>query len=102
MDVEGYEWYAIEGGWNTIQKFKPTIQIEIHHKRLGSKKTIGILEKFKNEGYDVIYHDVDADDEGTFFDRKNSENFNIDDFIKMNMIKDYQRSFKLILEFIKN
>ena len=61
-----------------------------------------ILEKFKNEGYGVIYHDVGADDEGMFFDRKNPEIFTIDDFIKMKMIKDYQRSFKLILEFIKN
>ena len=102
MDVEGHEWYAIQGAWNTIQKFKPTIQIEIHHKRLGTKKTIEILEKFKNEGYGVIYHDVGADDEGMFFDRKNPKIFTIDDFIKMKMIKDYQRSFKLILEFIKN
>ena len=102
MDVEGYEWNALQGGWNTIHKYKPTIQIEIHHKRLGRKKTTEILEKFKNEGYDIIYHDVGADDEGTFFKRQNFEKFSIDDFIKMKMIKDYQRSFKLILEFKKN
>lgn len=100
MDVEGYEWIALQGGWKIIKKFKPTIQIEIHHKRLGTNITQNLLLKFKEEGYEVIFHDIDGD-EGTFFKRKNFKNYSIDDFINLKMIKKHQRSFKVILEYIK-
>jgi len=97
IDVEGYEWNVIRGGWDTIMKFKPTLQIEIHHKRLGSAITKKLLTQLKEEGYHVIFHDIGGD-EGTFFKRSTLQSLNIDDFLQMNMIKEHQRSFKLILK----
>lgn len=52
MDVEGYEMHVLEGAKESIQKFKPMIQIEIHVERLGTEKTKKLLDGFIGVGYD--------------------------------------------------
>jgi len=97
IDVEGYEWNTLQGGMSTIQKFKPTIQLEIHFTRIGYNITKQILEFLKNEGYEVIYDDLDSD-EGSWFKKAKKSKRNIDHFFNLDTIKKHKNSFKLILE----
>ena len=55
MDVEGYETDVYTGMRETIKKFNPMIQMEIHNIFLGSEKTNNLLKNFKNDGYEVKY-----------------------------------------------
>lgn len=54
-DVEGYELQVFEGAKNTIKKFKPMIQIEVHPDYLGKSKTKKFLEFLKNHDYQIKY-----------------------------------------------
>ena len=56
MDVEGYELQILEGSRNTIRKFKPMIQIEIHTKILGPKNLKKVLNDLKNFEYEIKYY----------------------------------------------
>ena len=56
IDVEGYEWQAIQGAIESIKNFKPTIQIEIHFPKIGLTKTLEIFKFFENQKYEIIYH----------------------------------------------
>jgi len=55
-DVEGYELRAFEGAKQTIKKFKPMIQIEVHPDYLGKNNTRKFLEFLRDEGYDIKYY----------------------------------------------
>lgn len=58
MDIEGSERLALNGGWKTIEKFRPHLLIEIHPKLLREKfgtDPQAIYQDFKNLGY-IIYH----------------------------------------------
>lgn len=55
MDIEGYDWHAIEGAKQTIHKFKPMIKIEIHYSVIGPMKTKQLFDFFKSEGYDKVF-----------------------------------------------
>lgn len=58
MDIEGSERLALNGGWSTIEKFKPHLLIEIHPgllERLFQTDPQTIYDDFKKLGYD-IYH----------------------------------------------
>jgi FkbM family methyltransferase len=62
MDIEGSERLALNGGWKTIEKFRPHLLIEIHPKLLREKfgaDPQDIYRDFKNLGY-RIYHLDDA------------------------------------------
>lgn len=54
-DVEGYELHVFEGAKNTIKKFKPMIQIEVHPDYMGKLETRNFLEFLENENYEVKY-----------------------------------------------
>jgi len=97
IDVEGYEWNVLQGAIKSLKKFVPTIQIEIHLSILGSTKTKQVLQFLKDLNYSVIYHDIGGD-EGVFLRRKTPQNFSIDDFLSLSIIKKHQNSFKLILK----
>lgn len=56
MDVEGYEFNILEGMKDTIKKFKPMIQMEVHTSLLGNEKTKKLLEWFMSENYEVVYY----------------------------------------------
>lgn len=56
MDVEGYEFNILEGMRNSIKKFRPAIQMEVHTRILGYKKTQKLLEWFMSEKYEVVYY----------------------------------------------
>jgi len=56
MDVEGYEFNILEGMQNSIKKFRPMIQIEVHTGILGHKKTQKLLEWLLSTKYEVIYY----------------------------------------------
>ena len=101
IDVEGYEWNTLQGGYLTIQKFKPTIQIELHFTRIGSQITHQILEFLKNEKYQVIYHDINGD-ESSWFKQTKKRKYNINDFFNLENIQKHKNSFKLILENARN
>ena len=96
MDVEGYEWYAIQGSLETIQKFKPTIQIEIHFNRIGMDITKKLLIYFKKENYKIIYHDIKSD--RNLFQKKQNLEYSFDDLMSTNIDLRNMNSFKLIIE----
>jgi len=100
FDVEGYEWFAIQGALKTIQIFKPVIQIEIHFNRLGRENTQKILKILKNENYQIIYHDISSDQR--LLDKSKSRAYRIDDFINANIDLKNINSYKLILENVNN
>jgi FkbM family methyltransferase len=58
MDVEGYEYNILQGMKNSIKKFKPMIQLEVHTSLLGEKKTKDLLEWLKIENYQIVYNIV--------------------------------------------
>ena len=73
MDVEGYEFHIIEGMKNTIEKFKPMFQIEVHTTLLGKEETRKFLKTFQNHGYEAKYYvprDIDLPIIGTNNDVK--------------------------------
>ena len=53
MDIEGYELSALLGAKETLRKFKPLLQVEIHPAEhwLGEDKTRRLLEYLKNPMY---------------------------------------------------
>ena len=55
MDVEGYEKQILEGGKESIRKFKPMIQVEVHLQRLGKDNTKKLLEELKTHGYNSAH-----------------------------------------------
>jgi FkbM family methyltransferase len=100
MDVEGYEWFAIQGALKTIQKFRPSIQIEIHFNKLGHETTQKILTILKNENYQIIYHDIRSDQR--LSNESESKKHDLDDFINRNVDLKSINSYKLILENVNN
>lgn len=58
MDIEGSERLALNGGWETIKKFRPNLLIEIHPyllENIFNADPQTIYDDFKALGYD-IYH----------------------------------------------
>jgi FkbM family methyltransferase len=56
MDVEGYELNILEGMEETLRRFKPLLQIEVHLFILGIESTRNLLNFFKNLGYNISYY----------------------------------------------
>lgn len=53
MDVEGYEYEIYQGMTRTVSKFRPKILVEIHYFDMGTDKTINLLGKMYEDGYEV-------------------------------------------------
>ena len=74
MDVEGYEFHILEGMRQTIQKFKPMFQIEVHKNIMGKNNTKKFIQEFQKNQYEVKYYiprDLDVPLIGSLKDVKN-------------------------------
>jgi FkbM family methyltransferase len=97
IDVEGYEWKTLEGGFKSIKLFKPTVQIEIHFPKIGLQTTLKIFNFFKDEKYDIIFYNESF--YNIFKKYTNSKNeLNIQTFLDYLPKHDPKISFKFILE----
>lgn len=55
MDVEGHEVEIFNGGRRTIERFRPTLLIEVHEDMIGLKNTVSFLQNLKSFGYNARY-----------------------------------------------
>jgi hypothetical protein len=55
MDVEGHEFEIIEGGWKTIERFKPDICMELHISILGFGRAVNLLARLMRIGYRIDF-----------------------------------------------
>jgi FkbM family methyltransferase len=65
LDVEGYEPLVINGGMNTIKKYKPIITLECWSSHKGTKSieyTTNTFEELINVGYEIIQIDSESAD----------------------------------------
>jgi len=98
MDVEGYESKIYSGMKETIKKFKPILQIEVHHLFIGIDSTKKLLHELKNDGYKVKYYipkDMDLPLMGNMSDIKK---INIDKLIQMTENDALPYVFQIFLE----
>jgi FkbM family methyltransferase len=98
MDVEGYEFYIYEGIRNSVKKYKPDMQIEIHAHHLGERKTRELLEKIKEDGYETEYYIVRQIDIPTVGDMDDVKKVKIDTLLEMLDEKRLPTSFLLFLK----
>jgi len=73
MDVEGYEFEILKGMLNTLEKYRPIIQIEVHRSIMGNentKKFFEILQKLDYEIKSYIPREIDTPMIGTLKDVK--------------------------------
>ncbi|WP_299290926.1 FkbM family methyltransferase [Nitrosopumilus sp.] len=74
MDTEGYEFNIFQGMRETIRKYHPIIQLEVHRSIMGQENTRNFLEGLRDDGYDVknyVPRDLDVPIIGTMDDVKN-------------------------------
>lgn len=98
MDVEGFEYNIFQGMENTIKKFKPIIQIEVHKSHMGKEKTKKFFEFFKKHHYQTKTFHHRALDLPMIGTEKDIQCFTIDQLIEMlekDMLPSY---FNLILK----
>ena len=101
MDVEGYEYHIFQGMKNTLEKFKPAIQIEIHKNLMGKQKTKEFFKNLQNYGYEIssyIPRDIDAPLIGRMKDVKN---YTINEILHMLEIDMLPSFFMLSLKYQK-
>jgi len=99
MDIEGSELRLFEGAKETIKKFKPMIQMELHPGHLGPENTKKLLEYLKSEGYEFSTFMIGYLDTPLVGTKRDIKNYKIDDLIKM---IDKGTHPKNILLFIEN
>ena len=97
MDVEGFEKHIFEGMKNTLSKFKPLIQIEIHASLMGYSETEKMFQILKDIDYEVMYYiprDVDVPIIGT---KKDIKQYQFDEIISKLKTKSIPNFFMLVL-----
>jgi len=73
MDVEGYEYHIFQGMQETLKRFMPLIQIEVHKSIMGNEDTKKLLLGLQNLNYETksyIPRDLDTPMIGTLKDVK--------------------------------
>ncbi len=98
MDVEGFELSIYDGMKETIKKFKPLLQIEIHNLIIGNKKTVQFLQSLKSDDYQTKFYlekDMDLPIIGSLEDVKTT---NIDQLIKLAEDDTLPYTFHVFLE----
>jgi FkbM family methyltransferase len=53
MDVEGYEWYILSGGFEALARLRPTLMIEFHVSSLGPTRSVSMLQMLERIGYSI-------------------------------------------------
>jgi FkbM family methyltransferase len=99
IDVEGFELNVLEGAKNLIQKYKPTIQIEIHCPKLGLNISRKILQIFLDESYEIIFFNEKLYKE--FKEKEGSKKMNLKNLISYIPNHNQKISFKIIMEYQK-
>ena len=99
MDIEGSELRLFEGAIQTIRKYKPMIQMELHPGHLGPDNTRKLLQFLKNEGYEFSTFMIGYLDTPLVGTRRDIKNYKIDDLLQM---IDNDIHPKNILLFIEN
>jgi len=99
MDIEGSELRLFEGAIQTIKKYKPMIQMELHPGHLGPENTRKLLKLLKNEGYEFSTFMIGYLDTPLVGTRRDIKNYKIDDLLQM---IDNDIHPKNILLFIEN
>lgn len=62
MDIEGWEFYAIDGMLNMLSKYHPVLFIELHERlinrdfRISAAKARDVVEKIERTGYKILYN----------------------------------------------
>jgi FkbM family methyltransferase len=83
MDVEGYEFNILEGMKNSIKKFRPMIQMEVHTRLLGFEKTKTLLEWLMNEKYEIVYYITRQLDCTTVGDMKDVKKYSLNELLDL-------------------
>jgi len=99
MDIEGYEFNAMKGMIETIEKHSPMLVIEFHNELLGVNKTKDLLNQLKNKNYVIDYvvdRDLDVPLVGTQKDIKKIS------FEKLDKMLDQNDTFRAFTLFLSN
>ncbi|MCH7772935.1 MAG: FkbM family methyltransferase [Bacteroidetes bacterium] len=83
MDIEGSELKLFEGAKETIKKFKPMIQIELHLGHLGPDNTRKLLLYLQGEGYEFSTFMIGYLDTPLVGTKRDIKNYKINDLLKM-------------------
>ena len=83
MDIEGSELKLFQGALETLRKFKPMIQMELHPGHLGPENTKKVLELLSNEGYEFSTFMIGYLDTPLVGTKRDIKNYKIKDLIRM-------------------
>jgi len=98
MDIEGSELRLFEGARETIRKFKPMIQMELHPGHLGPDNTRKVLEFLKNEGYEFSTFMIGYLDTPLVGTKRDIKTYKINDLLKMIDEDTHPRNILLFIE----
>lgn len=98
MDIEGSELRLFEGAVDTIRKFKPMIQIELHPGHLGPVNTKKLLKLLKDEGYEFSTFMIGYLDTPLVGTKRDIKNYKINDLIRMIDDDKYPKNILLFIE----
>ena len=99
MDIEGYEFQALQGMDNTL-KNNPGLKlfIELHAHLMKTKQTIAILQKLKSFGFEIIYTITHDNYLRSVLGEVTVEQIKIDDLCKDPRITGRQCAFETFFE----
>jgi len=98
MDIEGSELRLFEGAIETIRKYKPMIQMELHPGHLGPDNTRKVLQFLKNEGYEFSTFMIGYLDTPLVGTKRDIKNYKINDLLKMIDNNSHPRNILLLIE----
>ena len=98
MDIEGSELRLFEGAVETIKKYKPMIQMELHPGHLGPQNTRKVLKFLKDAGYDFSTFMIGYLDTPLVGTKSDIKNYKIDDLLKMIDNDTHPRNILLFIE----
>ena len=88
----------LEGMRNSIKKFRPAIQMEVHTRILGYEKTQKLLEWFISEKYEVVYYITRQLDCPTVGNMDDVKHFSITDILNLLTKNKLPSAFLLFLK----
>ncbi|MGY5142912.1 MAG: FkbM family methyltransferase [Candidatus Nitrosopumilus sp. bin_32a] len=98
MDVEGYEKNILQGMKQSLQKFKPLIQLEMHLFIMGEDATGSLFDFFSDLGYRVSYYVPREMDVPILGNMNDVKIYSFDDLRKLLKSKKLPMNFMLFLK----